>query len=975
MVKLKAKYNPKLFEMEGIGSQLDINEFSKKLFIKNTVSDSSVDSNSNVSDFIPATYINEVSKPVLKLNSIYVLWKTLRLLYNSEIAADIIERQLNGDIYINDFHGISSFQAYSYYGNSVIHLKDRQLKTYITMNSLFDKFSDMIEKLDDKDQINLTNRDIYILDGDKYVKLKYAIRHKTDKEIIKLETKNGYSTIVTSDHPVILADGTTKLAKDITYEDELKSSNNSLKLSNTLEINPLYAYFIGFLLGDGCITPERGTISIRQKNIETTEIYDVCKALFNDINISKNKEWLNIYNTPLANRLIPYLGKISYDKKLPDDILSWNRYSILSLISGLIDSDGTINKKNGCVDLRMNSFAVIQQVGELARSLGFKRVRTSLIKNYKQSGKSFKTNFDMYRVSFIPTREMIACSVKIRENEEIVFKKRAKDGRYETNKINKIIRTSLNKLSPDEYVYDITTDSGQFSCQGLIQHNCYNFSTMDIVNYGLPMITKIKTHRPKHLLAFKSLVEQFVSYASNSIMGATGTADLFVTMSWYVDNILKTKSDSGFTFKTDEDCWKYVKENVTSLIYTLNQPFRSGIQSAFTNISLFDEHFLLSMKDDYVFPDGSKANLATIVKLQEMFIDIMNEELDRTPITFPVTTACFATDKDGNILDRKFLKMISEKNLKYGFINIYCGKSSTLSSCCRLRSDKENPYFNSFGAGKSKIGSLGVVTLNMYRAAVKNSKNKDGFITEIKLLVEMAARINHAKRHIIKEKIIKGFLPLYTLKFMNIETQYSTVGLNGIYESLKVLDFDIMKEDGQVYLESVLDMINTECDKFQTKFDTPHNVEQVPAESSSVKIAEKDKLLGFNTHYDLYSNQFVPLVANADILDRVNIQGRFDKKFSGGAICHMNVENRITDYKKLERLIEYASKKGVIYFAINYNIAECSDGHITITKKEVCDCGEPIVNNFSRVVGFLTNTKLWNPVRREVDYPKRVWYK
>lgn len=46
------------------------------------------------------------------------------------------------------------------------------------------------------------------------------------------------------------------------------------------------------------------------------------------------------------------------------------------------------------------------------------------------------------------------------------------------------------------------------------------------------------------------------------------------------------------------------------------------------------------------------------------------------------------------IKDKEFLRFIAEKNLKYGFINIYCGETSQLSSCCRLRSGTVNEYFN-----------------------------------------------------------------------------------------------------------------------------------------------------------------------------------------------------------------------------------------------------------------------------------------
>jgi len=617
MDKLKEKYPHNFFDLEGIGFQLDSNEFSRKLYASNVTADNSIDANANVSEFTPATYINEMPKPFIKMNSFYLLWKTLRLLYNSQIADDIIERQINGDIYINDFHGIASGQSY-----------------------------------------------------------------------------------------------------------------------------------------------------------------------------------------------------------------------------------------------------------------------------------------------------------------------------------------------------------------------CFNFSTKDVMYKGLPFINKVRCVPPKYLYSFKSQLEQFISYASNSILGASGIADVLVIMSWYVDKILKTKSDAGFHFASEEDCWKYVKENIISFIYTVNQPFRSGLQSAFTNISLYDKDFLLDIGNSTKFPDKSRINIDTVNKLQRLYVRIMNEEMARTPITFPITTACFAVDKAKNIKDKEFLEFISKENLDYGFINIYCGDSSTLSGCCRLRSKTNNPYFNSFGTGKTKIGSLGVCSINMPRIAFKY-KNKDEELKEELInLIEVSARVNNAKKHLLKRRILKGFLPLYSLGFMDLDKQYSTLGLNGLSEFLEIQGKHIKDKESQDYLDEILQLISKEVDKFQTKFDSPHNIEQIPAENVAVKLAEKDKLMGFNKDYEIYSNQFIPLNINSDILDRINIQGRFDSLLSGGGICHLNIEQKVTDYKKIMKLIEYSASKGVIYFAINYNLQQCEKEHFTIGTKDKCSiCGSKITDNFTRVVGFLTNTKNWNPVRREKDYKNRHFYK
>lgn len=502
---------------------------------------------------------------------------------------------------------------------------------------------------------------------------------------------------------------------------------------------------------------------------------------------------------------------------------------------------------------------------------------------------------------------------------------------------------------------------------------CFNYSTYDIMINGLPMVKKVKSMPPKYLYAFKSQLEQFTVIASNSTLGATGLADMLVVMSYYVKNILENKEDAHFKFASEEDCWTYIRENIVSFIYTINQPMRAN-QSPFTNISVYDRYFLAKLAEDYIFPDGSSPDIEIVQKLQSIYLDIMNEELRRTALTFPVTTACFSIDEEKNIKDEEFLIFISEKNKEFGFINIYCGDSSTLSSCCRLRSEQNNEYFNSFGSGSSKIGSLGVCSINFPRLAIKYP-NKEKFIEELKRMVEVCARVNNAKRKIVEKRIKNGNEPLYSLEFMDITKQYSTVGVNGFNECIELLGENILESEGQKLALEILDAINEMNAKFQKKYGAPHNCEQVPGENMSIKMAEKDKLLGYQSDYDIYSNQFIPLITNADMLDRIKLQGLFDNRFSGGSICHLNVDSPIERTEDIMDLIRVTARKGVVYFAINYVLSECKNGHLTVTNGKCCQiCGDEIINKYTRVVGFLTNVKNWHKTRRDQDFPNRQFY-
>lgn len=173
-----------------------------------------------------------------------------------------------------------------------------------------------------------------------------------------------------------------------------------------------------------------------------------------------------------------------------------------------------------------------------------------------------------------------------------------------------------------------------------------------------------------------------------------------------------------------------------------------------------------------------------------------------------------------------------------------------------------------------------------------------------------------------------------------------------------------------------MDMINNINKKLDVKYGCSHNVEQIPGESTAVKLAAKDRLLNINDKYDLYSNQFIPLTIDANLLDRLEIQGKFDKHFSGGSIAHINLEKRIEKVELMENLIESAIKKGVIYFAVNYVINSCDNNHITIGSnvKSCSVCQSKNISQFTRVVGFLTNVKDWNETRREKDFKERKFY-
>ena len=350
------------------------------------------------------------------------------------------------------------------------------------------------------------------------------------------------------------------------------------------------------------------------------------------------------------------------------------------------------------------------------------------------------------------------------------------------------------------------------------------------------------------------------------------------------------------------------------------------------------------------------------------------KESKNQTFTFPVNTATFYKDNDGEIKDNKFLKLISELNSYNGAFNIYTGPLGSLASCCRLRSDttKIKEYTNSFGAGGVSIGSHRVVTLNLPHIAYESEDDTE-FFRRLEYNITAAQDILDIHYNIITENIKKNKLPLYTHNFMTLNKQFSTIGFIGINEACEIQGYDIMDEQGSRFAKRILDKINDFNEQATSIDGRIRNVEQIPGESAAIMFAKKDKILFTGHKYEMYANQYIPLWKNVDVEKRIKAQGIFDSQCGGGAIAHLNVTDSL-EPNQMEILITTAAKQGCIYYAINMNNARCSTcGKLFIGKFEKSPCHNAKVINYLRVCGFLTPIDNWIPERRK-EYENRQFY-
>ena len=161
---------------------------------------------------------------------------------------------------------------------------------------------------------------------------------------------------------------------------------------------------------------------------------------------------------------------------------------------------------------------------------------------------------------------------------------------------------------------------------------CYAYDLKDLAEKGLFFIEGFNAEPPKHLVTFVDFLKEFVSFASNRSSGACGLPNLIPYMYYFWDRDVK----AGYYTESPD---KYARQNIQRFIYAINQPYvRDGIQSAFTNTSVFDRPYLEALFGGAEFPDGAFMidELDGIMDFQKMYMEVMSDIRSKNMFTFPV---------------------------------------------------------------------------------------------------------------------------------------------------------------------------------------------------------------------------------------------------------------------------------------------------------------------------------------------------
>jgi len=506
---------------------------------------------------------------------------------------------------------------------------------------------------------------------------------------------------------------------------------------------------------------------------------------------------------------------------------------------------------------------------------------------------------------------------------------------------------------------------------------CFAYDLKDIVEKGLFFIDGYNAQPPKHLDSFVQILMEAVAFLSRRQSGAVGLPNLIPYMYYF----WRKDVEAGYYTKSPT---VYRNQQIQALIYRLNQPWIRSDQCAFTNVSVFDHPYFEAIFGGALFPDGTPMidYEEEIIDFQKAFIHVVNEVREENVFTFPVLTASLLY-QDGKFVDDEFARWACDISREWNLFNFFTDSTvNSLSNCCRLKSDITDLYFNSIGGTALKVGSIKVCTLNLARLAYTSESEQD-YLVKLRNLVQDDLKVLDVVRHIIKRNVEKGLLPNFSYGLIDFEHCYNTVGINGIFETMKTFGYTRQDELENTYYtdeafsfgQRIFKVIQNTIDDFVLDKDYKVNVEQVPAEQAAVKLLRADSLLYPDKvvqDLPLYGNQWIPLGIKTTLQERTRICAAFDSYCNGGSIEHCNIEGTFNNFEQAWKMLNWVASQGVTYFAFNSKVSQCENYHSFYG--DVCPrCHKPKKYEYTRTVGFYTRTATWSP-ERQLEYSMRKWH-
>ena len=169
---------------------------------------------------------------------------------------------------------------------------------------------------------------------------------------------------------------------------------------------------------------------------------------------------------------------------------------------------------------------------------------------------------------------------------------------------------------------------------------------------------------------------------------------------------------------------------------------------------------------------------------------------------------------------------------------------------------------------------------------------------------------------------------------------------------------------------------------YQEQYGDLYNLEATPAESTSYRLAKKDKQLypdiitASNDETPYYTNSsHLPVGFTDDLFKALDIQDELQTLYTSGTVFHCFLGERIPDWKACASLVKkIAENYRLPYYTMSPTYSVCKNhGYIVGEVKKCPVCGEA-TEVYSRITGYYRPVNNWNDGKTK-EYEMRKEYK
>jgi len=537
--------------------------------------------------------------------------------------------------------------------------------------------------------------------------------------------------------------------------------------------------------------------------------------------------------------------------------------------------------------------------------------------------------------------------------------------------LNKIYDPEIGRLhrSGDLHIHDLN----------LISVYCVGWDLQDVLRTGFTGVeNKISSTPAKH---FRSILGQVVNFFY-TLQAESAGAQAFSNF----DTLLAP------FIKYDNLTYREVKQALQEFVFNVNVPTRVGFQTPFTNITL-DLECPSYMTGQPVVIGGEIADTnygdhqAEMDIFNRALLEVLCEGDARGRVfTFPIPT--YNITKDFN-WDNPVVKNLWEASAKYGipyfsnFVNSDMSPEDARSMCCRLRIDNRQLEYRGGGLFGSNpmTGSVGVVTINLPRLALKSASERE-FRAGLEHLMEKAKESLEVKRKTLEHLTDMNLYPYTKFYLRDIHARFgsywknhfSTIGLIGMNEAAEnLLGVNIGTKEGREFAERTLDYMRDRLVAFQNETGNNYNLEATPAEGTTYRLAQLDQKdfpntahfangLGGEVAAPFYTNStHLPVNYTDDLFELLELQDELQTKYTGGTVVHFFLGERVDNAQTLKGLVKkICDDYRLPYFTFSPSFSVCKNHGYLRGEQTTCErCGE-VCEVYSRVVGFLRPVQQWN---------------